>query len=262
MRKLSAALALALGFATEVSCTDESEPQSQTGLTLKAVHYVSDWTWGSATSLAPRRGFQVTTNLGYVVEVHAGYLVTSSVSLSPCQGDDDALSLGPVRASLLPVAQAGHDDVADPSQLPHGRVEDLGAPGANDLAYLEVPNTPYCRLHYLVARAGGDTTGLPSDVDLERTSLHLEGTFLAPGETEARPFLVHSSVANGLLWDLEAQGPCQTECVARIRVHRALDALFQDIVFTTSSEPDLGRQILQNLIDTARVTVSLEDDPA
>lgn len=257
MRAMPLALALGLGFAGEVSCTSEGAPQ-QKGFTLRAVHYLTDWTWGAATSRAPLPGFRVDNDLGFRVEVDVGYLVTSSVSLAPCS-EEAGTSL---RVGLLPVAHAGHADVPDPSTLTHGRVEDLGTPETTELAYVEFPKNTYCRVHYLVARADLETASLPSGVDLPGTSLHIEGTFLAPGQAEPQPFRVHSALANGLLWDLDAQGPCREDCVARITIHRALDTLFHGIDFMAQSESEVGRQILSNLIQGARVTVSLEDDHA
>src|SRR5439155_1561084 len=59
-----------------------------------------------------------------------------------------------------------------------------------------VPQT-YCQLHYLIARAGHDSPGLPSDLDMVDASLHIDGTYRAPGSASPTPFTVHTAVANG-----------------------------------------------------------------
>jgi hypothetical protein len=118
----------------------------------------------------------------------------------------------------------------------------------------------YCQFHYLVARAGHDSPGLPGELDMVDASLHLEGTYRAPGAVDETPFTLHTSVANGALLDHGGNPPAPIHVdtgveSVRVTVVRRLKALFKGVDFVKLNERALPGHLLQSFVDGVEVKI-------
>ena len=158
-------------------------------------------------------GLELRNNLGYDIELRSGYLVFYSTQLVPCEDEEsseltqapsDSIPWGRWFSRILGIrtAHAGHgDEDLDPSVMAQSYVENLIVPENMELGRRTIEGTRYCQIHYLVARGGTGTVGLPEDQDMVGASLYLEGTW-SFGDGEGQPFRVLSSVAYGTLANL------------------------------------------------------------
>ena len=186
-------------------------------------------------------------------------MVAYSASLAPCDDNLDAGAGG--IAALFPIsaARAGHDEQADPSAVPRSYVESLTEPRDTVLGAVAFEPTDYCRVHYLIARADGDTYALPDDTGMNGISLLVEGRYTAPGGATGR-FAIAESNAHGALVDLaEAlDDPSALGGHAEVTIERSVDQLFDGIELDAVEDDQIGWAVLSNLAKTTRVTVFLQ----
>jgi len=232
-----------------------------------SVSYVLEWKRSKMEQAPDGAGWEVTNDLGYRVQVTRGYLVTRSLELIPCNPVPPAVSLLERIGDLLGPrpAYAGHSAIADPSATKTATVESLLNPRSHAVATLYPGAQKYCQAHYLIARADPAATGLPSEVDMVDQSLRLEGRFQRPGESQETPFTVVTAVANGKLFDLprnqgQEGGALNTGGEsATVVVRRDLDTIFDHVDFANMPDKRIGREVLQNLINSAEIEVRVKN---
>ncbi|MBT6492659.1 MAG: hypothetical protein HOK97_23005 [Deltaproteobacteria bacterium] len=229
--------------------------------------------WDTEGVLFSESGFELTNNLGYDIEVTAGYLVFYSTQLVPCEDEESSeltsIDWGKWWGRLIGVrtAHAGHgEEDLDASVVAQSYVEDLTEPVSQQIGSRTIEGIRYCQIHYLVARGGTGTLQLPQEQDMVGTSLYLQGTWeVEGGETQA--FTISSSVAYGTLSNLypsafygAADQELQVDASqtgARIEIKRNLLGLFADTDFKAMSDAQLERRILQNVIEYTEFQVDL-----
>jgi len=253
----------------------EVENNQTCAKTAHEIHYALDWEWGRAKPLASGSGWEVVNNLGYRIEIDKMYLVTYRTGLIACEEADlvDVNRVNPYQMctaarwswSLVSTAYAGHsftDD--DPVVINTQHVEDLSNPKSFDLGLVTVSEQRYCRLHYLLARAEREATGLPEDVALVDSSTYFEGRYYAPGSNEAVTFSVLDSSADGALIDITAETPSTSQALgminvnfegARVHIIRNLGLMWDDVDFLSMSSRDIARRVLGNLTSTLKVEI-------
>ncbi len=205
-------------------------------------------------------GWRVETDQGYTVEIKRGYLVSYTVDLVDCARLSS--TQGSVWQMWLPKAWAGHDDEPSPAAVAPSRVEAIHALEDVRIPSLMPGSVRYCLGHYLVGRADDETLDLPRDVDLNRTSLWVEGSWRISGEEEVHTFVVETALAAGVLEDLleQQEGTAQEEAKA-IEVDTGRSAVnvwvvrqpgrgFQGIDFAGVAARNLERSLLQNISET------------
>jgi len=119
---------------------------------------------------------------------------------------------------------------------------------------------PYCKLHYLVARAGHDSPGLPSELDIVDTTLHLEGTVRAPGASTDAPLTIHTAAAYGQLFERAGNPAVELHAdpgdgALRVEVRRHLARMFDGVDFGRMPERAIALQILKALVDHTDVAI-------
>lgn len=213
-----------------------------------------DWTlaWDTTGVAYTDAGWSTETALGYTVEVTDGWLVTREVQLVPCPDEDTAARR--ILRALAPVqtAWAGHpDDDRDPSAV-YGLAESLADPSDTRLPAASTAGGPYCRAHYLAARADSDIEDLPTDVDLDRVTLTLAGTWTHP-DGSSGSFDVSTSLNTGTFIELDAEIAAGDG--VSVEVVRPLAALVDTIDFATADDDAISSAVLTALVDTVGLRV-------
>ena len=202
-------------------------------------------------------GWEVTTNRGFHVHVVRGWVTSYSMELVECSKTARALFAG--------VAWAGHrSGTPNPAAIQPMQVESLLDPTPHDVGTVTLAPQPYCEVHYLVARAGHDSPGLPKELDMVDVSLHVEGTYRAPGAAADAAFTIHTASAYGQLFrhtgappmDLHAD-PGAGPLVVEIRRRRS--RLFDGVDFVGMPAKQAALRMLQGLVDGAEVAVVAAD---
>ncbi len=221
-------------------------------------------------------GLALTNNLGYDIQLQSGYLVFYSTQLVPCADDEEAELAQTLNHGIdwarwwgrligVRTAHAGHgDEELDPSVMAQSYIENLAAPEPMELGSRTIEGSRYCQVHYLVARGGAETIGLPQDQDMVGASLFMQGTWTLDG-VQSQPFTVLSSVAYGTMTHLYPASyygvPNKefelnaSEAGARVEIERSLYGLFEDLDFETMTDTQLERRVLQNVIEHSRIHV-------
>jgi len=205
-------------------------------------------------------GWETTTNLGYEVRVERAYVVSYSLQLVPCRDQGSsaagallrrfAQALDPVRS-----AWAGHGDDDDVSTV-LGVVEPLHDLGSRSVREAPLGDTPYCQIHYLVARADHYVSQRPLDVDIERLSIHLSGTWKHAEDDLETAFRVEDSAAFGVLVDLVDLGLDRFDADTNLELTltRSSATLFDDIDFADGenvTEGDIARAVVRAMVEGA-----------
>ena len=231
------------------------------------VHYQIAWARDDVAQATEGVGWEVTNALGYRVRVTRGYVTTYSMELVECPKLGAApADVVAALSSLLepPSAWAGHaSGTPNPAAIRPMQVESLLAPTDREVGTVMLVPQAYCQMHYLIARAGHDSPGLPSELDMVDASLHVDGTYRAPGATRPTPFTIHTAIANGGLFDRTAtSAPIRVDTgrtTTRVTVRRHLGSLFDAVDFTTMTEGVRAEGILASIIDHVEIEIAAVD---
>ena len=219
------------------------------------VEYVLDWDT-SGLVLEPTGGWVVTTDLGYEVTLDAGWLVSYSVQLTQCETARSRFgaALRRALAALSPIqtAWAGHGDDNDVSAA-LGIVEDLASPTSSVRSGLQLGETDYCGVHYLVARADEDVIDRPDGVTLDRLSLVTSGRYTRLSDGEVGEFSIETSTGFGVLLELPNAAVIRTGDAPIVRVTRTLGGAFDGVDIATATDVDLERALVRALVESAWV---------
>ena len=228
------------------ACTRSAPPAPH------AVHYVVAWARDGVVPAGD--GWEVTTDLGYRVRVTRGYLTSYSMELVECPKAAWSV-LSP------PPAWAGHSaGTPNPAAIRPMQVESLLATTDREIGAVTLAPQTYCQLHYLIARAGREAQGLPSDLDMVDASLHVDGTYRAPAADAPTPFAIHTAIANGGLFDhTGAAAPIRVDMgqgATRVTVRRHLGSLFDGVDFATTSDSVRASRILASVVEHVEVELA------
>lgn len=225
------------------------------------INYQMTWIWGEATAM--ESGWQVENDLGYIVTVEEGYLISHTLQLLPCEDveQENASILNTVFGANT--AEAGHGgDENDPSAILIPQVESLAVANALTFGSVTVPHTDYCTAHYLVARSDSVTLNMPENVDMYGLSLYVAGAYQKADSDETVPFVLQTSLANGKIADIrdESDGePVRVEITndsVQVEVQRQLDTLFDGVDFEMMDSDEQARTVLWSLIHDTQVLVT------
>ncbi len=255
------ALDTELHVGAEASPDDEADDDLSTGVSLSSIEYILAFSWGDAEPL-DGGGWATVNDLGYRVEIEAGYLASYSASLSPCTPVDTSASNTTASLServlgglLVPTtAFAGHAEAADPSQIEAPRIEDLANPTESTFGAAEFELADYCWAHYLAAGTDEATASLPTDADMDGVTLYLEGTVWLD-ENSAEPIMIQTTTASGVLEgiDLESLEAAVEGEHGTLTITRDLAHAFDGFDFATDDPADLDRIVLRHLVQEAAV---------
>ena len=251
--------ACALGFGGASGCREAPPPSPH------RVEYRLTWAGDDGVTPAGDGAWSVTTDLGYRVRVARGWITSYSMELVECpkEAREDAVAPFALFATMLDAraAWAGHlSGTPNPAAIRPMQVESLTEPSSHDVGAVTLAPQPYCQLHYLVARAGKDSPGLPADLDMVDASLHLEGTYQARDADRATPFTVHTDVAYGQLFDHTAPGGTVLHVdtgreAVRVEVQRRRSHMFDHVDFARMADRQLALRILTSLVDDVAVAI-------
>lgn len=229
-----------------------------------AVRYTLTWAEGDVTPAGDGGAWTVTTNVGYRVRVARGWVTSYSTELVECPRAADAGGLG--GWPFAPAAAwAGHNaGTPNPAAVKPMQVESLTDPAPHDAGTVLLAPQPYCQVHYLVARAGHDSPGLPRDLDMVDVSLHVEGTYRAPDAAADAPeatFTIHTAAAYGQLFARAGDPPTDLRVDPgrgglAVEIRRRRSRLFDGVDFTHMPVKAAGLRMLQGLVDGVEVRVS------
>jgi hypothetical protein len=214
------------------------------------VRYVLTWATDGVAREADG-AWTVTNDLGYRVRVGRGWVTSYSTELVECPKDAAAWFPFPS------LAFAGHlAGTPNPAAVKPMRVESLLRPADAEAGVVTLAPQPYCQLHYLVARAGHDSPGLPAELDMVDTTLHVEGTYRAADAAGDTAFTIHSASAYGQLFPLHVDTGREG---AEVVLRRRLAAMFDGVDFARMPEKTIALQILRALVDHVAVEVRRRD---
>ncbi|HZR81275.1 MAG TPA: hypothetical protein VFD92_09295 [Candidatus Binatia bacterium] len=202
---------------------------------------------------------EITNDLGYRIRIRRGWVTSYSMELVECPKTSAtsaaARAVGLAWSWLEGTAWAGHSaGTPNPAAIRPMRVESLLEPATRDVGAVELAPQAYCQVHYLVARAGRDAQGLPDDLDMVDRTLHVEGTYVAPGASAEIPFTIQSAAAYGQLFD-RAAGASSALRVdtgresVEVTIRRHLDRMFDGVDFARMPEKAAALQMLRSLVD-------------
>ena len=210
------------------------------------VRYTLDWNWDGAAKL-PDGGWEVESDLGYLVRINAGRLVTRNIELVPCHPAAGLAPQASVLQSLLAApAWAGHSSLMpNESKISKSYREDLADPGRKFLESRTVTDPEYCQAHYLLARATQSAPGA--------LALDVSGTWTHSGNGSAGDFRIQSPYAFGRLLALrtEAGVPVSRRSIVGgldLTVRRSLSTMFDGIDFGDANVADRGMQVMRTLV--------------
>lgn len=273
MRRIAGRVAVAALLLVAGGCHGSTPAAPAATPAPHAVRY--RFTWAADDVVAAHEGgaWEVTTNLGYRVRVVRGWITSYSTELVECPraADVDPLLLRPFAPA---VAWAGHNaGTPNPAAVKPMQVESLTDPVVHDAGTVLLAPQPYCQVHYLVARAGHDSPGLPREIDMVDTSLHVEGTYRAPAGAEdgaggapEAAFTIHTPSAYGQLFARVGDPPADLRVDpgrggldVEIRRHRS--RLFDGVDFARMPAKSAALRMLQAFVDGAEVRVRPLDAP-
>jgi len=263
---------IALGICllgASLSGCQQSPPSPKAGVPHE-VRYQLDWAWDDAQKVPGGTAWEVTNDLGYRVRVTRGYVTSYSMELVECPknaGVTPVVRLGPLLwLAVEGTAYAGHaTGTPNPAAIHPMQVESLTEPRPHQLRTLLLAPQTYCQLHYLLARAGREAPGLPADLDMVDASLHIDGTYQAPGTSVQTPFSLHTGVAYGALFDhaAHAAAPMHVDTgrgATAVTVRRHLGRIFDGVDFVKMTDRMIAAQILKSLVDHVEVEIKSENE--
>ncbi|KAA3643031.1 MAG: hypothetical protein DWQ07_21170 [Chloroflexi bacterium] len=225
--------------------------------TTSTLNYVLEWDWGEATTLADNAGWQLTNDLGYIITIADGYLISYSVELIACDNDFTNDPLGTLYDAIMPAsAAAGHGDEPDPSRLAEPVIESLNNPQSISTEPVELTGTTYCWGHYLI---GSSAASENYDATNNEASLFLAGTYQTADSTEGIPFEIESDIAWGNIVEItELDNAIEMVTAGEdvtLSITRELDSMFNSLDFNAMESDEQARTVLRNLTQTTTITV-------
>jgi hypothetical protein len=222
------------------------------------VTYRLTWAPDDVTPSPDGSAWEVDTNRGYHVRVARGWVTSYSMELVECP----RTSASDLSLLFVGTAFAGHNaGTPNPAALKPMRVESLMDPSPHDAGTVTLAPQPYCQLHYLVARAGHDSPGLPSGLDMVDVTLHVEGTYRGPGATTDAAFTVHTASAYGQLFTNVGTPPTALRADPGhgplvVEIRRRRSRLFDGVDFAGMPAKTAALRMLQGFVDGAEVAVT------
>jgi len=202
----------------------------------------------------------LTNAAGYGVVLHEAYVVMSAFELVPCpESRAEAAMRWLLGASVAHAHSGGSARVLG---VPH--VLDLMARDRSLLAQatMEPPPGAYCEVRVEIAPADADAVGLPDDVDMVGTSLHLAGSFVAPGTQRSVDFELRSDLTRDgrLEFQRAAQGGGGVELSEpgmprELRLDLHYGGLFEEVEFDLQGLADQEFFVITNLLQSMAVIV-------
>ena len=226
------------------------------------VSYILDWAWGEALPAEGGRGWSVTNNLGYTIQVQRGYLVNRSVELIPCEYEGSLVEIFLDRLASQPV-QAGHGDAEhDSTRISTPFIESFAQPSTSELETVFGYEPTYCQAHYLIAPGIETARNLPTEVNLLDKSLLIEGNYTTPHSDTAVPFTVSTGLAWGIVTNLNniktGFQPAIIEAGNQSRqiiIRRNLEGMFDNLDFQRMTPDEQAQSILRSLTASTQILV-------
>ncbi|HAN30523.1 MAG TPA: hypothetical protein DCQ06_02900 [Myxococcales bacterium] len=212
--------------------------------------YALRWDTSDVT-LNPDSGglFELVNDKAVRFVVDRGWLTSYSFEALVCaKGAGQNTWLPSLRDILIPRAWAGHSDIpVGPAKVRASFVEDLALLDQSQTAAVVLVNElRICRLHLVLARADQFTSRWPTEVDMDTTTLHLEGRYLQGDVWQS--FQWRTDVAWADIYDLPTEWDTGWGGV-EITVVRSLKHLLDGIDPKGQDPKDAARQVLQNVIE-------------
>ena len=252
----------ALAMLTVGGCEHGAVPPSAP--TPHVVRYRLEWTTDGVAKNADAPGWAVRNDLGYQVRVSRGWVTSYSMELVECPQPTAATPVAALGALLWSAfeapAFAGHNaGTPNPAAIRPMQVESLTDPVPHDVGTVTLAPQAYCRLHYLLARAGHDSPGLPADLDMVDTTLHVEGTWRAPDTSADVPFTIHTASAYGELFD-HVDGASTFDVDPgrgdlQVVVRRKLGRVFDGVDFAHATEKLTAQRVLESIVESVEVAI-------
>ncbi|MBY0279378.1 hypothetical protein K2Z84_28920, partial [Candidatus Binatia bacterium] len=247
------------GSATGAKADAPAEPAAHD------VTYALAWATGDVAAAPDGVGFVVANDLGYSVHVTRGWITSYGMELVECPRPASPTPVARAGALLeslfVSEAFAGHSsDTPNPAAVHPMQIESLTEPRATDVATLRLEPQAYCKLHYLLARAGAEARDLPPQPDLVGTSLHVEGTWRAPGTTRDVPFTLRTASAYGALVETSGDDaqPLRVDtgvAATRVTLRRHRARMFDGVDFARMSERTAAMQVLRATVEHVDVQI-------
>ena len=219
------------------------------------VRYTLGWDWGRAKR-SEHGGWEVQTDLGYLVHVTSGRLVTRNLELVPCHArPPEPPNSGWLRWIKPQPVLAGHSSmVPNESKISRSYEEDLANPGTAFIESRIVTDPEYCRAHYLIARPTGSGPG--------SAALEVSGTWKRSGVSGETTFRTRSSAAYGQFLHLSSAAGSRLFRRAivggiDITLQRSLGSMFDGFDFQSAPPDAADSQLLRTLV--AGTVVLVED---
>lgn len=256
-RAIATALAL-VGCGVLLAGCRSAPPEAPPG--PHEVRYRLAWSSDGVARVADGSAWEVTNDLGYRIRVTRGWVASYSMELVECPKDSAIERV--LAAALLPrSAFAGHlSGTPNPAAIHPAQVESLLDLERRDVGAVTLAPQEYCKVHYLVARAGRESPGLPSEFDMVDVSLHVEGTYRAPDSTADVPFTIHTASAYGQLFERAGVPPAPIRVdtgrtALQVEVLRKLARMFDGVDFAHMTDKNIALQVLRSLVNSAEIRV-------
>jgi hypothetical protein len=252
-----------LGVLLLSACQSASSPQAPTA---HPVRYELEWAWDDVKRAADESSWDITNDLGYRVHVTRGYVTSYSMELVECPKDVAPTPLARLDTLLWSIvegtAYAGHaTGTPNPAAIHPMQVESLTAAAPHQFPPVFLLPQAYCKLHYLVARAGPGAPGLPADFDMVDKSLHVDGSYEAAGTAVETPFTLDTASAYGALFDHAANASAAMHVdtgtsAIQVTIRRHLGKMFDGVDFAKMTPRMAAGQVLKSLIDHVEVDIT------
>ncbi len=220
----------------------DAAPSETPAWTVEGVDWTLGWDLDGTERVADGRRF--TTDLGYDVTLEAGVVVTSALTLAPCEPATVAWH------ELLGVgtARAHHGEFCDPSLIELQVGEDLVDPVERAVAARFEPGT-YCGVHWSIARPDPGRRGIDGNPK-PRNSLGLRGTWTRGEEVGAFAWTTDWADGRGREFAGGADGG-----VIAARIERPVASLLDGIDLARATEDQAMWATLENLVAGYRADV-------
>lgn len=232
--------ALWLGLA---GCAAPKQPEpNRTAPTLSSLEWSLGWAADGA-EMNDDGSWSTTTDLGYRVTVSKGYIVTSLVSLVPCETDTGLASR--LMEWVIPTARANHAPYDDPSLLELSAKESLTPWVHIDLPAVTFPESKYCSVYWLLSRGDADT-------DLSETSVAISGTWTH--QDVSGTIDIETDFARAFIAELPLLAADQRSATGTLT--RSAGTAFDGIDFSGANEYTVAWGVVKNLTESAEFSLN------